>query len=446
MPNKPPALSPPAAPDNGERYLPTSGNAGYEVSHYALELDYRVANNRLAGTATITATATADLSRFSLDFAGLVTSRVSVNGVAAKKVVETMRKLAITPVALIPAGSVFTIMIRYGGAPAPVMSLWGEVGWEELEDGVIVASQPCGAMTFYPCNDRPGNKATYSFKITAESTHHVLANGRLVSRVQRASRTTWTYVTDEPVASYLVSIQIGRYREIALSRDPVPQFALLPASLTANALRDFADQPLMFALFERRFGPYPFTQYTVVVTDDELEIPLEAHGFSAFGRNHIDGQGGSERLIAHELAHSWFGNSLTAASWQDIWLHEGFACYAEWLWSEESGGPTAAACVKQYWRKLNALPQDLVLGDPGPALMFDDRVYKRGAVFLHVLRLELGDERFFALLRSWAAENRFGSVTTARFQAAAQAHSMRPLTALFDSWLYSARLPKLPAE
>ncbi len=446
MPNKPPALPPRAELGSNREYLPTSGNAGYVVTHYALELDYRVSNNRLAGIATITATATGDLVRFSMDFAGLTSNRVSVNGVAAKKAVETLQKLTITPAHAIAAGSVFTVVIRYGGAPAPVKSLWGEVGWEELEDGVIVASQPCGAMTFYPCNDQPGNKATYSFQISAESTHHVLANGRLTSRVPRASRTTWTYVTDEPVASYLVSIQIGRYREVALSRDPVPQFALIPATLTSNALRDFADQPRMLALFERCFGPYPFTQYTVIVTDDELEIPLEAHGFSAFGRNHIDGQGGSERLIAHELAHSWFGNSLTLASWRDIWLHEGFACYAEWLWSEESGGPTADASVKQHWRRLNALPQDLVLGDPGPELMFDDRVYKRGAIFLHVLRRELGDQAFFALLHSWVAENRFGSVTTAQFVTAAEFYSPAPLTTLFDTWVFQARLPKLPTD
>ena len=98
----------------------------------------------------------------------------------------------------------------------------------------------------------------------------------------------------------------------------------------------------MMKLFVKLFGPYPLsTGYTVVVTDDDLEIPLEAQGISIFGANHCDGTRSSERLIAHELAHQWFGNSVTVRRWRDIWLHEGFACYAEWLWSEESGGRSA---------------------------------------------------------------------------------------------------------
>ena len=428
----------------GDSYVPSSGNGGYTVSSYDLDLDYRVANNRLAATAVITATATRDLSRFSLDFCGLVATRVSVDGVSPSKLVESARKLTITPARTIPAGEQFVVTVRYGGSPHPVRSPWGELGWEELSDGVLVASQPSGAASWFPCNDHPSDKAAFLIRITTESSYSVLANGRLLSKVRRASRTAWTFETVEPMATYLASIQIGAYREIVLARMPVPQTVFAPPAIVARAQSDFADQERMLALFERSFGPYPFGEYSVVVTDDDLEIPVEAHGFAVFGKNHIDGLGGSERLIAHELAHSWFGNSLTATTWKDIWLHEGFACYAEWLWSEESGGLSADRLAHQHWARLSHLPQDLTIGDPGPELMFDDRVYKRGALTLHALRITVGDDAFFELISSWATENRYGNVTTEGFYLHANDRSPIDLGELFETWLFSERLPVLP--
>ena len=429
----------------GDTYVPYSGNGGYTVSHYDLDLDYKVANNRLAATAVITATATHELSRFSIDFCGLVATRVSVDGIAPSKLVESARKLTITPARTIGAGEQFVVTVRYGGSPRPVRSAWGQLGWEELSDGVLVASQPSGAPSWFPCNDHPSDKASYRIRITAESSYSVLANGRLISRVRRASRTTSVFETVEPMATYSASIQIGAYREVVLARLPVPQSVFAPIDLMARAEKDFADQHRMLALFERSFGPYPFGEYSVVVTDDNLEIPVEAHGFAVFGKNHIDGLGRSERLIAHELAHSWFGNSLTATTWKDIWLHEGFACYAEWLWSEEAGGPTADRLAHQHWGRLSHLAQDLAIGDPGPELMFDDRVYKRGALTLHALRTTIGDDAFFELLSSWATENRYGNVTTEGFYLHARERSAVDLDDLFESWLFTKRLPVLPS-
>ena len=128
----------------------------------------------------------------------------------------------------------------------------------------------------------------------------------------------------------------------------------------------FADQPRMLETFARLFGPYPFDAYTVVVTDDLLEIPLESQTLSTFGSNHLSRDWEAQRLIAHELAHQWFGNTVTAASLRDIWLHEGFACYAEWLWSEAIGRTTAQEEAERHHALLARLPQDLVLTDPGP--------------------------------------------------------------------------------
>ena len=180
------------------------------------------------------------------------------------------------------------------------------------------------------------------------------------------------------------------------------------------------------------------------MTDDALEIPLEAQGLAIFGSNHVDGFGGSERLVAHELAHQWFGNSVGLASWKDIWLNEGFACYAEWLWSEHSGRMSAADWARQFRRQLAAQPRDLIVGDPGPASMFDDRIYKRGALTLHALRTVIGDAAFFDLLRVWTARHRFGTVTTQDFRALATELSGQSLDRLFQSWLFETSLPRLP--
>jgi aminopeptidase N len=240
-----------------------------------------------------------------------------------------------------------------------------------------------------------------------------------------------------------VTVQIGRYERLDLDAGPIPQRAAVPARLLTAFRYDFGRQPRMMVAFEKLFGPYPFGEYAVVVVDEDLDVPVEAHALSIFGRNHVDGRRGSERLVAHELAHQWFGNSLTVAGWQHIWLNEGFAKYAEWLWSEVSGGPSAAVHAARSRTLLAALPQDLRVADPGVRRMFDDRVYQRGALTLHALRGAIGDEPFFALLREWTDRYRYGTVTTDDFVGLARLHADRPLDDLFRSWLHDTPLPRL---
>ncbi|WP_102141711.1 M1 family metallopeptidase [Mycobacterium hubeiense] len=426
-------------------YLPGNGNFGYRVSRYELDLEYKVAINRLSGTATITAVTLAALRTFTLDLSDALTvSKVSVNGRRPSQFSCAAGKLHIGLSSPLPAGAAMTIVVRYSGSPRPIRSYWGDVGFEELTNGALVAGQPNGAASWFPCDDHPSSKASYRIRISTEGPYRAIANGELVSRRARAGMTTWTYELAEPTSSYLITLQIGMYDTHRLAKNGVPISAALPARLRRNFEHDFARQPQMMKLFVKLFGPYPLASgYTVVVTDDDLEIPLEAQGISIFGANHCDGHRSAERLIAHELAHQWFGNSVTARRWRDIWLHEGFACYAEWLWSEHSGGRSADEWARHYHQRLLDSPQDLLLADPGPRDMFDDRVYKRGALTLHVLRGRIGDEKFFALLRDWTSRYRHATVLTDDFTGLAANYADDSLRGLWDAWLYSKDVPAL---
>lgn len=419
------------------------GSLDYGVEHYDLDLRYRVATNRLSGVATIEAVAVRDLDRVELDLTGLRVSKVEVDGRPARAA-RTAHRVTVSAPSPIASGQRFTVRAEYAGAPKPRRSPWGHVGWEELTDGVIVAAQPVGAPTWFPCNDRPSDKARYDIRVTTEAAYRVVCNGRLAGSTARGGQRTWHYAQSQPTATYLATVQIGRYTATEVDLAGVPGTLVYPPPLRARVDADFADLGRMMALYVDRFGPYPFDGYTAVVTADALEIPLESQAMAVFGANHIDGRGATERLIAHELAHQWFGNSVGVGLWRDIWLNEGFACYAEWIWSEERGGPTAAQCAREHHARLARLPQDLVIGDPAAGDMFDDRVYKRGGVTLQVLRETLGDAVFFAVLQRWAAEHRHGIAAGEQLVALAGEVAGRDLTPFFAEWVSQAALPAMP--
>lgn len=427
-----------------DRYVSGHGHLAYGVDHYDLALTYGVRGNRLDARATLHLTAAEPVQRIELDLHHLNVQKVLVDGTPAKHQHKRGR-LAVRFLEELGEGDSCTVTVLYSGQPKPLRKRHhGTAGWEELADGVIVASQPHGAPSWFPCNDRTSDKATYSFEVTTDSDYTVVANGVLDEVDHHGRTTTWRYEMRRPMAPYLATLQIGKYDVQELDRAPVPTRIAAPARLRDRLDDAFGDQADMIAFFERTFGPYPFDTYAVVVTDDDLEIPLESQGLSTFGANLVRDDWEAVRLVAHELSHQWFGNSLTVSHLRDIWLHEGFACYSEWLWSEECGEATADEQAQRHWDLLDELDQDLVLADPGPELMFDDRVYKRGALCLHALRLTVGDQEFFALLREWVADHAYGTVTTEDFTDFVEQRVGDEVVPLFRSWLHDEELPPLP--
>jgi aminopeptidase N len=423
-------------------YVPGHGDARYAVEHYRLALEYKVATNHLDGRATLTVVVREATSTIALDLYGLAVAKVLVDGKRPDRFVHKDRKLKVRLAARAKSGQRLTVVVDYAGKPRPLPSLHGPVGWEELSDGALVAAQPCGAPTWFPCNDRPDDKASYDIAVTAPNGYRVVANGTLAETSTKAGRTTWRYLQPQPMAAYLAAVHVGRYTTTAVG-DCLE--IVHPRGLAVTDHTAFARQADMLAAFTELFGPYPFDGYRAVVTPDDLEIPLEAQTLATFGANHTRPGWENERLVAHELAHQWFGNSLTVTAWPDIWLHEGFACYSEWLWSEASGGRPVADHVREHHERLRKLPQDLVLGAPGRADMFDDRVYKRGALTVHAVRLLLG-EQFFPMLRAWTGEHRWGAIDTPLFIAHVQRFTAQPVGPLFDAWVHAAPLPEITAS
>lgn len=452
-----PRLRSTPVPGTRDSYTGVDFNLGFHVRCYELIMDYAVGPNRLAAEATLYMDNYLPLSHLTLDFADSLRA-TSVNITVAggvhtdvKRFRQSDNKLRVSFTEPIPVDAEFSLSVRYSGNPHPIRTLWGLIGWEELSNGSLVASQPCGSRSWLPCDDTPDEKAVFDITFTCDSDYSVIANGGLISKSTSGARTTWRYRSEHPLATYLSTIQVGQYREESLNQNPplttVPVKGYVPPHMVSGFRHDFAQQEKMLAVFSELFGSYPFDSYSVVVTEDELEIPLEAQGLSIFGANHTRGHGQWERLVAHELSHQWFGNSLGLAQWNDIWLNEGFACYAEWLWFEYSGrGPTTHESARFHYDQLAALPQDVLLADPGPRDMFDDRIYKRGALTVHALRCELGDAPFFRAIQRYVASGRHSVVEPhdLRREVLKEASNPQRCEELWTSWLYRTELPKFP--
>lgn len=431
-------------PQQLDDYTKHHGSEQYTVEHYDLELKCKLASNLLEGKAVLHIRALVDLDVVRLNLHGLRVLKATCQG---KKLAASKRhhRIEVKLPAMLPAGEQVELALRYAGNPGVDNGMWGEVGWEELTDGVLISGQPTGAATWFPCNDHPSHKSSYRFSITTDAGYRAVANGEQVSYSRAASADTWVYEQREPIASYMATVQIGRYSEIPFDTEGhLLAYAVPGMDLAVRGA--FAKQGEMAEVFERHFGPYPYASYKIVVVDDELEIPLEAAGLSIFGRNHLSLDWEAQRLIAHEFSHQWWGNSLTLKRWTDIWLHEGFACFSEWLYSESAGLLSLADRARAAWEKLEQSAQDLVIGAPGPELMFDDRVYKRGALALFALLGEVGAEAFYAMLKEWVATHAHGHVDTAAFLAHAQGFAPGTLdvATLLEPWLYEQALPAFP--
>jgi aminopeptidase N len=439
----------PGSPGAGDPYFPVMGNGGYDVGHYDLDLAYEPTSKTLTGTARISARATQNLSRFDLDFQGPLTiSSLTVDGRPASFTRSGAQELVITPARGLRKGSRFTTAVSYRGVPQRIDDpALGISGWVATDDGAVGLNQPIGAATWYPVNDTPRDKATYSYAITVPNNVTALANGEPQGRRTHGDTTTYRWAMRQPMASELAMVAIGRYT-VTQGRTPggLPSVtAIDPQLVTAPSQpADFHKLTGDVVDWERTvFGRYPFSSTGGIADAAKVGYSLETQGRPVYDRR-TPGVNPSGGLIAHELAHQWYGDSVTPVFWKDIWLNEGFATYAEWLYSENSGGKTAQQLFDEtYAQSPAAEVWQPIMADPGRDNIFHETVYDRGAMTLHMVRKAIGDKDFFDLVRRWPAAHRYGNVTTADFVAFAQRLSGKDLGPLFTAWAFTAGKPAL---
>ncbi|MFC5679241.1 M1 family aminopeptidase [Aeromicrobium endophyticum] len=488
----------------GDSLFPNQGNSGYDALHYDIDLTVDVAvsstNNAVANTTfsaartAVTAKTTgAPLSSFAFDFQGttstleatsLVVDAVTVDGApAAFERIETttvsdattdVHKIVVTPAT--PVDGEFTTVVTYHGKPVrhtDTDTSWE--GWNNTRDGATFLNQPVGSMTVFPNNNTPRDKATYSIsvdapsKLTTSSTSlsanpglreaAVVSNGELMSKTpsEDGTRTTWVWNQKKQMASELTLISIGRYdmyeSDITLASgrtlhewsfiDPsIPTDAQATTQASRGQLKSIVD------FLEKRYGPYPGNSIGLVtdVVPGKISYALETQDRSFFpGAADLD-------TTIHEVMHQWFGDNVSPVDWNDIWLNEGPATYAEYQVPFEGLGTASTSTEQAIFSTWDGTPADDELWTVPTAKMseaselFGAQVYDRGAMTLEALRTSIGAAPFAELMKQWQARHGGTSQRTSDFIALAEEVAGRDLDAFFETWIYTTGKPAWPAK
>jgi len=458
---KPSSLSEPPASSYDDRTL-------YDVEHCALDLTVVPDSSKVRGKVAIAIKAFGSLDVVVLDAADPplmhVQNAISKSGQASVEI-WGLQQIGVRLARALAAGERDTVTVWYSATPQKVDETeFFSVHGAGNDPAVASISEPTNAHMWWPCKDVLGDKATGEMSITAPSVLVAASNGLRLSVTDNGNGTTTTrWRTSYPMTTYNFSFALSNYVEwndpyhssVTGYDFPIQNLAFPEDSVLARV--DFSGALQAMRDFEDLFGPYPFATDSLGIekyghAEVTWDSAQENQTMTSYGDYFIDGQGTYTYIVAHELAHQWFGNSISPADWKDIWLNEGFASYSEALFLERQSGLTR---YFHHMRYVHRVPASLERGSVyDPDFLFDRiMVYSKGAWVLHMLRGVLraeydaasGDQRFFSLLKEYATQDafRYGSLTTVDFVAFAEETLGRNLDWYFGPWLYGTTHPNL---
>ena len=464
---------------SGDPMFPNIGNGGYDALDYDVSLSWSptgVADGLVTGdittaTTTMTARALAPLHEFSLDFEGMTVEGVTVNGVPAswsRDIDPAAEKFKLIVTVPTPVEGEFTVAVTYSGTPVVHVDSDGAFeGWNGTNDGAILLGQPIGTMAGFPHNNTPSDKATYTISVDAPSVlanvsgvqgdAAVASNGELQSKTVSGERTTWVWRQDKQMASELVVIAIGRFEviegSVTLSDNRViPSWSFMDAGLSDTNKTTIRNRVAQLETITRNlesiYGPYPGNSTGVIVdtVPSGVNYALETQDRSFFpSTNSVNGN-----TLNHELVHQWYGNNVAPTTWTDIWIGEGMATWGPTYYNSAAAFGSGTSTEQSYFNSWNNKASSSADWNIPPGAqtasneLYGYQTYTRSAQFWEALKISIGDDAFFALIKEWQTRFAGQSRTSADLKALAEELSGRDITALWNDWILEPGKPAWP--
>ncbi len=345
-----------------------------------------------------------------------------VNGAKASFTTSGQHELVVTPKTPLAKGTPLTVVVRYSGSPS-TKSAYGFTSWHRTPDGGVAANEPEAAWWWFPSNDHPTDKATYDVSVAVPDGTQAISNGTLQSTTSKLGWTRYNWRQNKPQATYLATLAVR-----SSTSPPAPPRAGCPSSTPAARTSVTTTVPRGPAV-ERTgeivdwlsgySGPYPFSTAGGYVPNTTTGYALETQTRVYYSPRQF-ANGSNTSVVVHELAHQWYGDYVSVKGWKDIWVNEGFARYAQWLWSEHEGEGTAQELADYVYASHPADDAFWTVkpGDPGPDEQFQfRRLTTGGALAIQALRNEVGDDAFFAILKGWPKKHAYGNASVADFRS-----------------------------